>query len=263
MGRFTLKSASFALTAVAAWTVTLATAFGGTDRGYELAVKVDKANSGFLSEVSQIELELLDASGSRVSRQLEVSSVEGKGDGDRSVVRFTAPADVKGTKLLTWAHAQSDDDQWLFLPAIKRVKRISGSNKSGSFMGSEFSYEDLVAPEVEKFNYRFIEETSYEGTPCWVYERASRDSASGYKRQVLWVSQKLMYPVKVEFYNRRDELSKVALYGAFKKYGSYYRPGVVQMSNVQTRKKSVLRIRELKLGAPVSDTELRPDTLGG
>jgi hypothetical protein len=262
MRRFTIKSVSLTLGALLTWTSLFATALGGTDRGYELAAEVDRANAGFVSEVSLIELDLMDASGNKVTRALEVRTLEGKDDGDRSVVRFTAPLDVKGTKLLTWAHAQSDDDQWLFLPAIKRVKRISGSNKAGAFMGSEFSYEDLVSPELEKFSYRFVEETNYQGTPCWVYERSPRDPESGYKRQVLWVAKQLMQPVKIEFYNRRDEPVKVALYGGFKKYGRYFRPGVVQMTNLQTRKRSVLRIRELKLGEAVPEMELRPDTLG-
>ncbi len=75
-------------------------------------------------------------------------------DGDKSLFVFDEPRDVQGTAFLIHAHREDADDQWLYLPALKRVKRISSANRSGSFMGSEFAYEDMTAQEVEKFTYR-------------------------------------------------------------------------------------------------------------
>ena len=99
---------------------------------------------------------LRNKQGQESRRQLHIKVLEVADDGDKSLTVFDEPRDVKGTALLTHAHKQEADDQWLYLPALKRVKRISSSNKSGSFMGSEFAYEDMSAQEVEKFTYRYL-----------------------------------------------------------------------------------------------------------
>ena len=235
---------------------------GDTDKGLEVARLVDKANDGFVSEQGDAELVLIDTHGSQVSREISIRTREMNQDGDRSIVTFTAPADVAGTKLLTWAHGKSDDDQWLFLPAINRVKRISGRNKSGSFMGSEFSYEDLANPELDEFTYQYVKDTSVQGKDAWVYERRPRDTDSGYQREVLTVVKELMQPVKVEYYDRRNELLKVAQFQGFRKYGKYFRAGSIDMSNVQTGKKSRLQWHAFKVGDPIAEDAFRPDALG-
>ena len=118
--------------------------------GLEIALKNDVANQGFKSESSVMEMKLINAYGDVTTRRMLSQVLEGTNEGDLSLATFEWPADVKGTKMLTHTMKSTDDKQWLYLPAIKRVKRISSRNKSGSFMGSEFSYEDLGSQEVEK-----------------------------------------------------------------------------------------------------------------
>lgn len=256
--QYTLACFALLLPAVA---VTRAKA-SDTDRGLEVARNVDKANSGFVSEVGTAELKLIDAHGATVSRVLSLRTLEQPDDGDRSIVTFLSPSDVAGTRLLTWAHDNREDDQWLFLPAINRVKRISGRNKTGSFMGSEFSYEDLAAPGVEEFTYNFLREENFKGADTWVYERRSRDNDSGYSRQVLWVAKSLMQSVKIEFYDRRNELLKTATFSGFHGYGKQYRASSIEMSNEQTHKRSLLTWQSLKLGEKLGGSDFRPDALG-
>lgn len=246
---------------LAAWSGYGSGAHAEQNRGLEIARLVDQRNSGFATELSDAELTLVDAHGKQVSRQLQTRTIEVEGDGDRSIVTFIAPADIKGTKLLTWAHAAGSDDQWLFLPALKRVKRISSSNKTGSFMGSEFSYEDLSSTEVGSFTYEFVDETTFEGANVWRYLRYPTDENSGYRKQVVWVAKDLMQPVKIEYFNRRDELTKVAHYAGFKKYGQYFRPTVVQMANVTSGKRSIIKWHSRNLGAPVPSEAFRPEAL--
>jgi predicted RND superfamily exporter protein len=239
------------------------TAGAAATGGRKVALAVDQANAGFHAEIGQVDLEIIDSDGGTVTRKLALRTREGEDAGDKSLITFSAPADVKGTRFLTWNHGDREDDQWLYLPALKRVKRISGANKTGSFMGSEFSYEDVANPEVDEFRYELLDETTFSGKEAWVYARFPRDERSGSPRQVLTVLKELMFPVKIEYYNRRDELAKVALYAGFKKYGRYYRPTVIEMTNVRTQRRSVLRWRSLELGGDVAvtDSELRPDTL--
>ncbi len=107
---------------------------------FEVAQKSDEVMSGFQDAKSKMTMKLINAKGQTRIRQMKSKSLELEG-GDKSLMEFLSPADVKGTKFLNYEHAKKDDDQWLYLPALKRVKRISSKNKSGAFMGSEFSYE--------------------------------------------------------------------------------------------------------------------------
>jgi hypothetical protein len=158
-------------------------------RGLAIAQAADRAGRGFGAERATLSMDLVNAYGDVTKRKLTVETLEGNGDGDRSKVVVLWPADVKGTKLLTWSHRSRDDDQWLYLPAIKRVRRISGSNKTGSFMGSEFAYEDLGATVVEKFTYRYIDEPKAGGRDTFRLERYPVDKDSAYSKQVVWLDK--------------------------------------------------------------------------
>jgi hypothetical protein len=209
-------------------------------RGLEIARLADEANAGFKGEKAEIAMELVNAHGDVTNRKLTIEVLEGAGDGDKSRSTFTWPADVKGTRLLTWTHKQGDDDQWLYLPAVKRVKRIASSNRSGSFMGSEFAYEDFGSQEVEKYTYKLLEEPKYEGRDVWLLERYPTDKSSGYTRQVVWMDKEYKNPLRIDYYDRKRELLKTATFGEYKKYGALYRANRIEMNNVQTKKRSVI-----------------------
>ena len=180
------------------------------EKGLELARKSDQAGNGFVGEKSEMELVLVNAHGDKVTRKLLSRVRETEKDGDKSIVTFEWPADVKGTRMLTWTHKTSDDDQWLYLPSIKRVKRIISSNKSGSFMGSEFAYEDLGSAEVEKYKFKFLKDDLLEGRKQWAIERVPVDERSGYSRQVMWMDHEFLQPARIEYYDRKGELLKTA-----------------------------------------------------
>ena len=115
----------------------------------EVATSSDAVMNGFEDSIAVMTMKLINARGQEKTRHMKMKVLEGK-DADKSLMEFSTPADVKGTKFLSYEHINKDDDQWLYLPALKRVKRIASKNKSGAFMGSEFSYEDLSAFNVKK-----------------------------------------------------------------------------------------------------------------
>jgi outer membrane lipoprotein-sorting protein len=232
-------------------------------KGLELAKKIDAYNEGYKSETSAMEMVLINAHGERTTRKMRSSQIEHAGDGDRSRIEFEWPADVKGTRMLTWTHKQGSDDQWLFLPAINRVKRISSNNKSGSFMGSEFAYEDLGSQEVEKYKHKHLGDEALGGRKTWKIERVPTDKESGYSRLVTWVDQEYMQPLKVEYYDRKGELLKTATFSGYQKHGKWHRPGSIVMVNHQTKKESHLTWRERKVGADVREKDFDSDQLGG
>jgi hypothetical protein len=246
-----LSSAALAATLVVPG---LARAESPADKGLRLAREADVANAGWKSERATLTMELINAHGEKTSRKMVIETLEGTSDGDRSKVTFQWPADVKGTKLLTWSHKTGDDDQWLYLPAVKRVKRISSNNKSGSFMGSEFSYEDLGSQEVEKYSYRWLADKKEQGRTCDQIERVPSDKKSGYKRQVLCLDRETRQPLRIDYYDRKNELLKTAVLSDFKKEGKLWRVGRIDMTNVQTKKRSILVWTERKLGAKLDAT---------
>ncbi|MFT7451618.1 MAG: hypothetical protein ACI9VN_002344, partial [Patescibacteria group bacterium] len=121
-------------------------------KGLEVAKAAEAADEGFGSSIVNLKMTLKNKNGQTSERFMVTKTLELTEDGDKSLIVFNSPKDVKGTATLTFTHKDGADDQWLFLPSIKRVKRIASNNKSGPFVGSEFAYEDLSSQEVEKYN---------------------------------------------------------------------------------------------------------------
>ncbi len=220
-------------------------AFAG--KGYELSKNAEKVNKGFQGLEAEMKMLLINAHGDEVERSMLGKVKERKNKGDQSMFVFKSPADVKGTKMLTWTSKKGPDDQWLYLPTLKRVKRINSSNKKGSFMGSEFSYEDLSSQEVEKFTYKFIKEDVVSGRKVHVIERYPKEKKSGYSKQVVYLDKEYNHPVKVEYYDRKQELLKVGVFSNFKKVKSWWFYDKIHISNVQTKKQSVLSWKNRKV----------------
>ena len=193
--------------------------------GLEIAREAEKADNGWGSSSNTLTMTLTNRNGQKTTRKMHGYSMEVERDGDMSITIFDTPADVKGTTSMTHTHRTGDDDQWLYLPAIKRVKRISSSNKSGPFMGSEFAYEDLSSQEVEKYTYKFISEEKSNGQNCYKVERYPVSTSSGYKRNIVWFNKSNYRVEKVEYYDRKNALLKTLVFSNFKQYLSkYWRP---------------------------------------
>ncbi len=122
------------------------------EKGFEIAARSDRTDVGFGESEVELQMVLRNAAGQEATRSLRISTLEKPDEsvGDKSLVLFNTPRDIRGTALLSHAKILDPDDQWLYLPSLKRVKRISSSNKSGPFVGSEFAYEDISSQEVEK-----------------------------------------------------------------------------------------------------------------
>lgn len=122
-----------------------------------------KREKGFGDYSTILTMTLRNSDGKEAQREMRTLNLEVEGDGDKSLTIFDAPKDVEGTALLTWTHKTADDDVWLYLPSLARVKRIASNNKSGAFMGSEFAFKDIGSQEVEKFTYRYLRDEKLDG----------------------------------------------------------------------------------------------------
>jgi len=232
------------------------------EKGLAIAREDDRRDNGFKDFTANMVMVLKNKQGEESTRHIRNKTLEVEGDGDKSISIFDRPRDVKGTALLNFTHKVGPDDQWLFLPALKRVKRISSANKSGSFMGSEFAYEDVTSQEVEKYTYKWIRDEEFKGEPCFVFERYPVYKNSGYTRQVVWLDQKEYKILKIEFYDRKNAPLKTLTQSDFKQYlDKFWYPGSMFMENHQTGKSTLLSWTNYKFGNGLSDKDFNKNSL--
>lgn len=232
------------------------------EKGLAITKEGDRRNTGFGDSKTTMEMILRNKQGEESKRKLRSRALEQTNDGDKGLIIFDDPKDVQGTALLTFSHKTADDDRWLFLPAVKRVKRIASDNKSGPFVGSEFAYEDLGSQEVEKYTYKYIKDETLDGQDCFVTERYPVDKNSGYTRQVVWTDKVEYRPLKIEFYDRKASLLKTLTLGEYKKYlDQYWRPLKLDMVNHQTGKSTTLTFGEYQFKNGYTDRDFDQNTL--
>lgn len=211
------------------------------ERGLEIALEMDKRDAGFADQSSAIQMILRNRQGEESRRMVRARALEVEGDGDKTLVLFDNPPDVEGTAFLSYTHSTRPDDQWLYLPALKRIKRINSVNKSGPFVGSEFAYEDLTSQEVDRYTYKYVRDEPHEDRPSLVVERYPAYEYSGYTRQVVWVDREIYRPVKIEYYDRKNALLKTLTYHDYRPYFErFWRPDRMEMVNNQTGKSTTL-----------------------
>lgn len=239
-----------------------ASTVGTTDKGKWVAESADQFDSGYKSQASKVTMVLRNSQGQEARRELRIKILEVQKDGDKSLTIFDTPRDVKGTAFLSYSHSIEPDDQWLYLPALKRVKRISSNNKSGPFMGSEFAYEDLSSQEVDKYTYKYVRSESVLGVPGHVIERIPVDPNSGYARQQVWIDGTHWRTAKIEFYDRKNELLKTLSYSGYRKYpNAKWRADEMTMINHQTGKSTTLYWKDIQFGIKVSSRDFDKNAL--
>lgn len=192
------------------------------EKGLALALEAEQRDLGWGDLRADLEMLLRNKQGRESQRKLRISSLEMPDDGDRSLTIFDSPRDIAGTGLLSYTHALIPDDQWLYLPALKRVKRIASANKSGPFVGSEFAYEDLTSAEVKKYHYKWLRDEGLVGRETHVVENTPAYANSGYTRRIVWLDKAMLHPLKIEFYDRKNALLKTLLLSQHTQYLDKY-----------------------------------------
>lgn len=232
------------------------------DKGLAIAVEADKRDTGWKDQSSDLKMTLRNRQGQESERNIRNKQLEVLGDGDKSMSIFDSPRDVQGTAFLSYTHAKQPDDQWLFLPALKRVKRISSNNKSGPFMGSEFAYEDITSQEVEKYTYKWIKDEPIDKRDTFVVERYPTYEHSGYTKQVAWIDKEMYQPLKIDFYDRKGSLLKTLTYHDYKQYlNKFWRPDRMEMINHITKKSTTLVWENYKFDNGFTDRDFDQNSL--
>jgi hypothetical protein len=179
-----------------------------------VAEQMDQRDTGRDSRLD-LTMRLIDRQGRQRERSLTLSALRGAtGTGDRVLLRFQSPNDIKGTGFLVWEHPKGEDERFLFLPALGRVRRIAGAEKQDSFVGSDLTYEDIGGRELDDYTYAFVQRdaawTGPDGQahPAWQLESRAVDRHAQYPRSVSLVRKDNFVLVAADIYNRRDEKEK-------------------------------------------------------
>ncbi|MFZ4736174.1 MAG: outer membrane lipoprotein-sorting protein [Bradymonadia bacterium] len=216
---------------------------------------------GFDQGQARVRMQLTDSGGARKERVLRARTVRGADGTARTLLRFLAPAEVQGAAfLLVEQKGDTPDDMHLYLPALKRTRRISGAQKDGSFMGSDFSYADMENRDVKSATYAPAVDEAVETVPCWKVEaRSSGDGPWG--RLVLWIRKDNGLIEKSEFRDTKDTLVKVYRLRAFATHEGALVATEAEMTTVGTGNSTRLSIDELDTRTPQNAADFTPENL--
>jgi len=221
------------------------------ETGRDVAGLAQKTQRGFVDESVMTTMYLINARQDTVVRNLKNLTIERANSEDYSIIQFLNPPDVRGTSLLTYQNPRGDDQQWLYLPELRRVKKISSRNKSGAFMGSEFAYEDISNNTLDRFEYHLLGEEMYENRLCYIVERKPLYENSGYLKIKTWYDKKNCLIRRAEYTDRKNSLLKALTLSDWQQYETgTWRANSMRMENLQTHKISLLRFtnRLMKIG---------------
>lgn len=231
------------------------------EQGRQIAKAMQQATSGWGNIKSDMEMVIKSPNGKTSTLQLQSQSLEASGDGDKTKIVFSAPRTVQGTTLLSHSHLNDDDQQWIYIPKSNRVKRIAGKNKSRSFVGSQYSFEDLASFKMDKYRYRFLREEACGESTCSVLISYPEYKGSAYSKIVSWIDKQSRVQ-KAEYYDRDQELLKTL---TIKEYlhidGQYWQPRLSEMLNHQNGKSTQLSILKIERNIGLSAKDFDKSTL--
>jgi outer membrane lipoprotein-sorting protein len=231
-------------------------------KGLDISIEAKKRDLGWQDSTADMQMLLRNKQGQESIREIKMKSLEVDNDGDKSLTIFNKPRDVKGTAFLSFSHPVDADDQWLFLPALKRVKRISSRNKSGPFMGSEFAFEDLSSFEVEKYSYKYLGVEEVNGLTNFKVEQYPVDENSGYTRRIVWLDTLEYRTNKINFYDRKNSLLKTLTFSDYKQYlAKHWRADKQEMINHQNGKSTELKWSNYDFKTGLSDSDFNRNSL--
>ena len=210
----------------------------------------------------EMRMRLVDRQGRVRERSLAIAALKGTGGrGDRTLVRFTYPNDIRGTSFLVWEHADAADERFLYLPALGRVRRIAGQEKQESFVGSDLSYEDIGGRDIADYTYAFASENAVWTAPdgskhaAWALESRARDKDAEFPRSVAIVLKEQLVSVHADIFNRRDERTKVFDVKRLERVDGIWSALELVVANERDKTRTELSTTSLRYNVGLSDDD--------
>lgn len=239
---------------IAIFTMSSITTFAQTFTGKQIMQKVKDRPDGE-TRYSEMTMKLINKRNRVRERKLKSYSMD-IGKDKKTIMFFQYPGDVKGTGFLTWDYDEigKDDDKWLYLPAMKKTRRISGSSaKKDYFMGTDFTYDDMGSRNIDEDNHKLIKEETIEGYKCWVVESTSKDKQDIFSKKMTWIRQDCLIVLKVEYYDKLGKLHRKLLLSEIKKIDGFWQAHKLHMTNVQNKHQTLILISNPKFNINVSE----------
>lgn len=202
----------------------------------------------------RVNMKLINRQGKeRIREFVMLRQNEQLGGNQKYFIYFFRPADVERTTFMIWKYPEKDDDRWLFIPAINLVRRIAANDKRSSFVGSDFTYEDVSGRDVESDTHSLVREEQVNGRDCFILESLPREEAE-YAKKVSWIDKQNFLPLKEEYYDIQKDLYKVYASDEVKEIDGF--PTVVRrtMRNVKTGHRTEVVFDTVQYGVGIGDS---------
>ena len=225
--------------------------------GRDIIDRARQNSSGFKDMTHRVRMVLIDEKGDKSERDMLLKARVGDDGTSNSLAIFTAPQREKGIALLTTAKKDKGDEQWLYLPSTKRLKRITGSSRASSFRGSEFTFEDLSDQNPDLYTFERVQDEPCGELQCYVVDRfPGKGMESSYSKTRLWIDTANFRPFKADFYDADGKLFKIMQASGYQLIDEHYwNPEKLVMTNMQTKKATELLSLELKLNTGLKESE--------
>lgn len=205
------------------------------EKGARIAYKLEEQFDNYGDTVVNMTMHLHKNGKKVISRETSLKLLQTEENTDKLLMQFHSPADVKGVSLLGWTHKDQFDDLWMYIPDLRRVKRISSQAKGSEFMGSEFQTEDLIRPEPEKYDYKWLEDKPCGERECYLVDRYPKETSSIYSRQVLWIQKQPFRIHKMVSYDKSGKKVKSLEFFDFTLYeNKFWRWGAHKLTDHRT-----------------------------
>ena len=206
-------------------------------------------------QTSDLTMTLINKSGDQRVRKIKQFTKD-LGNVEKSIMFFLSPADVKNTSFMSWAYdSDQSDDQWIYLPALKKTKRISSDSKSDYFMGSDFTYDDLGDRKLEDDTHKLLREETMDGKECYVVESLSKDEDYMYSKTVVWVNKSNFIGVQKEFYDEDEDLLKILSIKEVEEISGIWVITNSEMKNVQKNHRTTMVLNNVQINTGMSESK--------
>ena len=237
---------------IAGGTVTEITAQELTGR--EIVKKVYEQPTGN-DQVADLTMTLTNKSGKQRVRIIKQFTKD-MGNVEKSIMFFQSPADVKNTSFMSWSYdSDKNDDQWIYLPALKKTKRISSDSKSDYFMGSDFTYDDLGDRKLEADTHTLLRSETIDGVDYYVVESVSKDEDYMYTKTMTWIRKDNFVGLKKEFYDEDEDLLKILSIKKFKEISGILVIINSEMKNIQKDHSTTMELKNVQVNTGISDSK--------
>lgn len=237
-------------------TLVIVASFGANAQltGSQIVEKAYNRASGS-DQTSMLTMTLTNKQGKQRVREI-MQYTKDLGDIEKSIMFFQSPADVKGTSFMNWSYdSDKSDDQWIYLPALKKTKRISSDSKSDYFMGSDFTYDDLGDRKLNADNHKLLREETVEGKACYVVQSISIDEDYMYTKTITWINKNNFIGVKKEFYDEDEDLLKILTIKKYEEISGFWVITNSEMKNVQKNHSTSMSLTSVQVNTGIATSK--------